>query len=331
MMIDRQLKISVIVPSFNQGSFIEETLLSVVTQDYKNIELIVIDGGSTDQTLEIIKKYETHLSYWISEKDNGQSEAINKGLKKATGDIVTWLNSDDCYEKDTLQYVNDTFLKNPKVGLLHGKTLLFGEKIKSRMIGPDTDLALQEYLPYMRFPQPSSFFRKNALDNILPVNNNLHYAMDFELIVKFILAGFTPMLTSKLLSRYRMHAQSKSNNDMAFLKEWTIVFINLLHSVDGGQVFINKLNQLNIGSVEPLNIYGHSIVLSGQQLEDVFLKHLNLHFHYNYRAFNYADCKRISDFLKKYYLQFYIEKQYKKFMLRLKFVPKFIFSLLRTS
>src|SRR5687768_13083798 len=102
-------KISIITPSYNQGRFIEETILSVINQNYPNLEYIIIDGGSTDNTVEIIRKYEQHLAYWVSEKDGGQSEAINKGFKKATGDIVCWINSDDFFMPGALSKVADCF------------------------------------------------------------------------------------------------------------------------------------------------------------------------------------------------------------------------------
>ncbi|MFZ4612746.1 MAG: glycosyltransferase family 2 protein, partial [Bacteroidia bacterium] len=98
-------KISIITPSYNQGQYIEETILSVINQDYPNIEYIVMDGGSNDQTVEIIKKYESKITYWVSEKDKGQADAINKGFARATGDILCWLNSDDYFFDGTLKFV----------------------------------------------------------------------------------------------------------------------------------------------------------------------------------------------------------------------------------
>jgi len=101
-------KISIITPSFNQGKYLEETIFSVLGQNYPNLEYIIIDGGSTDNSVDIIKKYENQLTYWISEPDNGQSHAINKGFMKATGGILAWLNSDDMYLPGVLDYVAKT-------------------------------------------------------------------------------------------------------------------------------------------------------------------------------------------------------------------------------
>jgi len=321
------LKISIVVPSFNQGHFLEETINSVLNQSYGNYELIIIDGGSSDRSIDIIKKYENHLSYWISEKDSGQSEAINKGLKKTTGDIVTWLNSDDVYEKNALQFVADAFDKEQQLKLFHGKTMLFGEKIKNKLVGPDQDFEPHEYLPFMRFPQPSSFFSKIALEKITPLNNDLHYAMDFELVVKLVLLEFKTQRSSEILSRYRFHPQSKSNNGLAFLKDWSEVFINVLHSLPNGHRFIDKLRHLNISSQKKATTYASTIQFSDAQLEAAFLLHLDLHFHHHYKYFNYKECRRIGNFLKKYHTAFYIRKQYKKYLFRLKFVPKFIYAL----
>src|SRR4030066_2441490 len=116
-------KISVITPSYNQGQFIEETIISVIGQKYPELEYIIIDGGSTDNSTAIIRKYERDLAYWISEKDSGQSEALNKGFKKASGDIVCWINSDDLLLPGSLKIVAEYFWKHPDVMFINGNTL----------------------------------------------------------------------------------------------------------------------------------------------------------------------------------------------------------------
>ena len=113
-------KITIITPSFNQGQYIEQTIRSVLLQSYTNLEYIVIDGGSTDNTIEIIEKYSDFITYWVSEKDNGQSHAINKGLKQATGDVFNWLNSDDYYLPNALLTVGKYFAQNNQLEVLCG-------------------------------------------------------------------------------------------------------------------------------------------------------------------------------------------------------------------
>src|SRR5580658_2018681 len=116
-------KISIITPSYNQGQFLEETMLSVFNQGYPNLEYIVIDGGSTDNSVEIIKKYENRLTYWESQKDRGQTHAINKGFEKSTGEIIAWLNSDDVYCENALFIIADFFEKNIEANIVVGNGL----------------------------------------------------------------------------------------------------------------------------------------------------------------------------------------------------------------
>ncbi len=319
-------RISVIIPSLNQGIFIEETILSIVNQSYTNYEIIIIDGGSTDKTLDIIKKHSSKIKYWVSEKDTGQSEAINKGLKKTEGDIITWLNSDDYYELNTLEIIVSEFEANPFASIIHGKAVFFGEHIKTKVIGLSSDIQLHEYLPYMRFPQPSSFFKKEVL-NTIGVNNFLHYAMDFELIVKSILHGFKIKRTNHILAHYRLHKNSKSNNDLEFLNEWSVIVYNLFYSYPQAYTYMKNLEDLKLIKLAEGVKYETKINLKKEEIEDIFLTHLDLHYHYNYKLFIYSHCKKISTFLKSNYYNFYMKNNYRKYNLRLNLIPKFIYKL----
>jgi len=322
-------KISVIVPSYNQAAYIGETLDSLWAQDYPLLEVIVVDGGSTDGSVDIIRAHELRLAHWVSEKDSGQSEAINKGFRKATGEVVTWLNSDDCYEPGTLQAVGLLFAGDPQLGLVHGKSLLFGEGRKQTVIGLDHDIPLHGYFPYMRFPQPSSFFRRSVLAPLLPVSETLHYAMDFELVVKLLLSGGVIRRMPGVLSRYRLHPQSKSNHQLAFLKEWSRVVAGFFQSVEGGEVYLDRMRNAGLQVPSDLPLYVSALNFTSVELEDVFWQHLHLCYHTCYQALDREACRRISYYIKVHDHQRYVENNYAAYDRRLKFIPKFVFNWLR--
>ena len=116
-------KITVVTPSFNQGNFIRETIESILSQNYDDLEYFIIDGGSTDNTLEIIKEYSNQINYWVSEKDKGQSDAINKGLSRATGELFAWVNSDYILLPNCLQKIAECYLQNKKVDIIHSNSV----------------------------------------------------------------------------------------------------------------------------------------------------------------------------------------------------------------
>lgn len=180
-------KISIITPSYNQADFLEETIQSVLNQEYPNLEYIIIDGGSTDTSVDIIKKYEKHLDFWVSEKDNGQSDAINKGLNRATGDILTWLNSDDYLLPGALNTISRQDW-GPETGAVVG----IGHKVdlQKQIIytppyyEPITTTSMYLWTKGKNFMQPAAFFSKKAWDTCGPLNENLHYCMDGDLFIK---------------------------------------------------------------------------------------------------------------------------------------------------
>ncbi len=176
-------KISIVTPSFNQGKYLEKTILSVLEQGYPNLEYIIIDGGSTDESVDIIRKYADRLAYWVSEPDRGQSHAINKGFERATGEIYGWLNSDDWYHPGALQGVADAFAANPDAGAVVGAGDMYSEEYNlTQTIEPFPVSVQSLYGAVDRFfMQPSCFFTRQAWKLCGPLDESLHLAMDLDL------------------------------------------------------------------------------------------------------------------------------------------------------
>ena len=208
-------KITIITPSFNQADYIEATIVSVLSQNYPNLEYMIIDGGSKDGSVEIIKKYEKQLTYWISEKDFGQSDAINKGLARATGEIFNWLNSDDQYLPDTLNYIGKHFYEKPKTNVLCGRSWLL-EPDGSRVgtLGTSILETVEETAVKMHIDQPCTFFRVSAVRAIgCYVERDLHFMMDAELWLRYLLNfGLSGVAkTDVYFVLFRVHAAAKSS------------------------------------------------------------------------------------------------------------------------
>ncbi len=204
-------KISIITPSFNQGQYLEQTIDSVLSQGYPNLEYMVVDGGSTDNSAEIIRKYEKHLTWWVSEKDNGQSHAINKGLRRATGQIINWINSDDYYEPHALKSVVEAF-ENPQVTMASFRANVIG--LQNR-ISRGTDIfreSLPKTIAYTRIDQPETFFRSEAVAKMGLLNENLHYCMDKEWLLRYFLHfGIEGAINvDNVILNFRYHEDSKS-------------------------------------------------------------------------------------------------------------------------
>jgi glycosyltransferase involved in cell wall biosynthesis len=218
-------KISIVTPSFNQGQFIEETIRSVLLQNYPNLEYIIMDGGSTDNSIEIIKKYEHWLTYWISEKDKGQADAINKGLMHCTGDIFNWINADDYYEPDALNIIGYNFVKNQSINVICGQERqLFNDNSKSLKIvkqGTVVNKSFEVTLFLRQIDQPVTFFRKSVIDCIGMLNTNVHYFMDAELWLRYLMRyGQENFLKiDHVLANFRHHAASKTNSKKDMFKQ----------------------------------------------------------------------------------------------------------------
>lgn len=176
--------VSIITPSFNQAEFLEETITSVITQDYPNIEYIVIDGASTDGSLEIIKRYASKIKYWVSEPDHGQAEAINKGFLKATGEIIAWINSDDYYLPGTISSVVSAFQKYEDCGLVYGDLLSVDKDGVIFNILRYGDWGLDELMRFNIIGQPSVFMKHEALKKAGYLEKDFHYMLDHNLWLK---------------------------------------------------------------------------------------------------------------------------------------------------
>lgn len=205
--------ISIITPSFNQAQFIEQTIDSVLSQGYEKLEYMVIDGGSTDQSAEIIRKYARHLSYWISEPDRGQSHAINKGIARSTGDVINWLNSDDYLEPGALNFVGEVFADPSVIAACARSNIVMNGEILRQSRGTDVyPDNLAKTIGWARIDQPETFFRKKAYDMVGPLNEALHYVMDREWWIRYLLHfGLGGVKTvDRVIVNFRLHDQSKT-------------------------------------------------------------------------------------------------------------------------
>lgn len=206
------MKISVITPSFNQAQFLEKTILSVLNQRYSDFKYIIIDGGSIDGSVEIIRKYEKYLTYWVSEKDKGQSHAINKGFGLATGDIVGWINSDDYYEPDCFSSVVEAFKKDQNIGIVYGDNNLVDENNDFLGVYTVRGISVKKLLNgNPNVVQPGSFYRRLFLDTVGLLDESLHYVMDYELWLRLGQVS-TIYRIPKVLANFRWHPKSKTKS-----------------------------------------------------------------------------------------------------------------------
>lgn len=201
-----------VTPSYNQGIFLEETIQSVLNQDYPNLEYIIIDGGSTDGSVDIIKRYEGYLAYWISEPDNGQTSGLMKGFDRATGDVFCWINSDDMLENRALFEVAKFFQNNPLARVVTGDATLIDERGET--------IRIQRQMKFIRFlwfydhnyiTQSSTFWRRDLYEEVGGLNPIFYFGMDADLFIRF--ADVTNLYhVRKLWSRFRIYSNQKTSD-----------------------------------------------------------------------------------------------------------------------
>ena len=216
-------KITIITPSYNQGEFLEETIQSVIDQGYPNLEYFVIDGGSSDNSVEIIKKYAKHITWWVSEKDRGQQHAINKGLQRASGEVINYINSDDFLYPDALNIIAEAYRAHPDAGLFMGNGALVdrqGKKIRtySRRVAFDYE-ALLKGSNYVL--QQATFFTKKAVDEFGMLDESLHFAADLEFFLR--VGNKYPVVTIDAeLAAFRWYEEIKTAS--GGFKQWVALW-----------------------------------------------------------------------------------------------------------
>lgn len=203
--------VSIVTPSFNQARYLEATIQSVLSQDYPRIEYILVDGGSTDGSLEIIKKYSDQLAWWVSEKDRGQTDAINKGFAHAKGGIFAWINSDDTYEPRAVGQAVRYFLDHPEVGMLYADCNYINEagQVIGRFPAAQTDLALLRR-GYVHIPQQTMFFRADLWNQIGPLDPSFYFAMDYDLWTRIAARAEMRYLAGQVWANFRIHTSGKT-------------------------------------------------------------------------------------------------------------------------
>ena len=214
-------KVSIVTPSYNQGQFIEETIRSVLFQGYPNLEYIIIDGGSTDGSVDIIRKYEPWLAYWVSEPDQGQANAINKGWRRSSGEVMAWLNSDDVYLPKAVGDVTEFLCSNGSVDVAYGDAFYIDERSQTieRFIAHHFDLL--KLLHYNILPQPAAFIRRNAIVKVGGLDESFHLCLDHDLWLR--MSGKCRFqYIQKPWAQYRLHPSSKGSTQHRIRWEETI-------------------------------------------------------------------------------------------------------------
>ncbi len=204
------MRVSIVTPSYNQSKYLERTIQSVINQDYVDIEYIVIDGGSDDGSVEIIQQYQDQITYWVSEPDKGQTDAINKGFAKASGDILAWINSDDTLEPGAVSRAVQVLAENPEVGMVYGHGFFINAEDAKIGEFPSAQTDYRKLRRgYVHICQQAAFWRASLWKKAGPLDDSIYFAMDYDLWLH--LAKEAPMLyIPEHWANFRLHSDAKT-------------------------------------------------------------------------------------------------------------------------
>ncbi|MCB9433787.1 MAG: glycosyltransferase [Ardenticatenaceae bacterium] len=208
-------RITIVTPSYNQGQYLEETIVSVLSQDYPNLEYFVLDGGSNDNSVEIIKKFSDRIDWWVSEKDNGQTDAINKGFRRATGDLLCWVNSDDLLLPGCLREIAQCYIEEGRPDLIHSNMVFIDSNsyiLRAIRIPKQTRFFMERGV--WSVSAPTSFFSRALMEQVGFLNEKYHIAMDMDIWMRMIIASGKIAKVNNYLGAFRWHELSKSTLDL---------------------------------------------------------------------------------------------------------------------
>jgi glycosyltransferase involved in cell wall biosynthesis len=208
---ERIPRISIVIPSLNQGRFIEETIRSIVDQEWPDLEMIIIDGGSADETLAVIRKYESSIAFWVSEPDRGQADAINKGLRRATGDIVTWFGADDIYAACIFAAIAEAWRRNPNA-IYAAPVANFYSRGREQLVRPHglvTENVVQYWTRQSLWHDPGLFWPRSVIDATCDLDASLRYAFDYDFLIRALQHAPVEYI-DHVAAGFRLHRQSKT-------------------------------------------------------------------------------------------------------------------------